>query len=174
MSTQKLGDDLMKVLKLDASGSNWVIYKDQFVWAIDARGLLDHVDGSIRELMKPTPTEKRATVGSGSKGAERVDSEGDFEVVEELTADDEKKSDGWKEKYRAWRLREAIVKQQIAATIPNSLFMKIRDKGTAHQIWLALTKDFQNKSRMVSMDLRRLQQQRCIEKGDVQAHFATL
>ena len=175
MSTQKLGDDLMKVLKLDASGSNWVIYKDRFVWAIDARGLLDHVDGSIREPMKPTPTEKRATVGSGSKGPERVDSEGDFEVVEELMADDEKKLDGWKEKYQAWRLGEAIVKQQIAATIPDSLFMKIQDKGTAHQIWLALTKDFQNKSRMVSMDLRRrLQQQRCIEKGDVRAHFATL
>jgi len=154
MSTQKLGDDLMKVPKLDASGSNWVIYKDRFVWAIDARGLLDHVDGSIREPTKPTPMEKRATVGSGSKGVERVDSEGDFEVLE-LTADDEKKLDGWKEKYRAWRLREAIIKQQIAATIPDSLFMKIRDKGTAHQIWLALTKDFQNKSRMVSMDLRR-------------------
>ncbi len=66
-------------------------------------------------------------------------------------------------------------KQQIAATIPDSLFMKIRDKGTAHQIWLALTKDFQNKSRMVSVDLRRrLQQQRCVEKEDIQAHFATL
>ena len=151
--SQKLGDDLMKVPKLDASGSNWVIYKDRFVWAIDARGLLDHMDGSIREPTKPTSTAK-VTAASGSKGVERANSEGDFEVVEELTADEEKRLEGWKEKYRAWRLREVIVKQQIAATIPDSLFMKIRDKGTAHQIWLALTKDFQNKSRMVSVDLR--------------------
>jgi len=53
--------------------------------------------------------------------------------------------------------------------------MKIRGKGTAHEIWEALTKDFQNKSRMVSVDLRRrLQQQRCADKGDVRTHFATL
>ena len=96
--SQKLGDNLMKVPKLDASGSNWVIYKDWFVWAIDARGLLDHVDGSIREPTKLTPTAK-ATAASGSKGVERADSEGDFEVVEELTADEEKRLEGWKEKY---------------------------------------------------------------------------
>jgi hypothetical protein len=53
--------------------------------------------------------------------------------------------------------------------------MKIQGKGTAYEIWQALTKDFQNKSRMVSVDLRRrLQQQRCAEKGDVRSHFATL
>jgi hypothetical protein len=130
--SQKLSDDLMKVPKLDASGNNWVIYKDRFVWAIDARGLLDHVDGSIREPTKPTPTAK-VMAASGPKGGERADSEGDFEV-EELTADEEKRLEGWKEKYRAWRLGEAIIKQQIAATISDSLFMKIRDKGTAHQI----------------------------------------
>ena len=53
--------------------------------------------------------------------------------------------------------------------------MKIWDKGTAPEIWQVLTKDFQNKSQMVSMDLRRqLQQQHCMEKGDVQTHFGTL
>jgi len=53
--------------------------------------------------------------------------------------------------------------------------MKIRDKGTACEIWEALQGDFQNKSRMVAVDLqRRLQQEHCAEKGDVQAHFAKL
>jgi len=53
--------------------------------------------------------------------------------------------------------------------------MKIRDKGTALEIWEALQQDFQNKSRMVAVDLRRrLQQERCVEKGDVQAHFTKL
>ena len=32
----KLGDDLMKVPKLDVGGVNWVIYKDRFLWAVDA------------------------------------------------------------------------------------------------------------------------------------------
>jgi len=68
-----------------------------------------------------------------------------------------------------------VVKQQIAATIPDSLFMKIRTKGTARDIWEALQKDFQSKSRMVSVDLqRRLQQQHYAEKGDVRSHFDTL
>src|ERR1700688_5179114 len=97
-----------------------VIYKDRFVWAVDARGLLDHVDGSTRERMKPIPKEK-GKAGGGSKGVRVTDSEGDFEVVEELTADEEKRLEGYKEKHQAWRLGEAIVKQQIAATIPRSL-----------------------------------------------------
>jgi hypothetical protein len=96
-------------------------------------------------------------------------------MVEDPTAEEKRKLEEWKEELRAWKQGEAIVKQQIAATIPDSLFMKIRDKGTAYEIWQALTKDFQNKSRMVSVDLRRrLQQQRCGEKGDVRAHFGTL
>ena len=49
----KLGDDLMKVPKLEASGTNWVVYKDRFLWSVDARGLLEHVDGSEREPVCP-------------------------------------------------------------------------------------------------------------------------
>ncbi len=74
---------------------------------------------------------------------------------------------------KEWKQGE--VKQQIAATIHDSLFMKIRNKGTALEIWEALQGDFQNKSQMVSVDLRQhLQQERCAEKGDVQAHFSKL
>jgi len=76
---------------------------------------------------------------------------------------------------KEWKQGEAIVKQQIAVTIPDSLFMKIWDKGTALEIWEALQWDFQNKSRMVAVDLRcHLQQEQCVEKGDVWAHFAKL
>ena len=49
---------------------------------------------------------------------------------------------------------EAPVKQLIASTIPDSLFMHIRDLPTAHQIWVAIVKDLERKSRMVSVDLR--------------------
>ena len=49
---------------------------------------------------------------------------------------------------------EAVVKQQIAGTIPDSLFMKIRGKGTVREIWDGLGDDFQKKSQMVSVDLR--------------------
>jgi hypothetical protein len=167
----KLGDDLMKVPQLNVAGTNWVVYKDRFTWAIDARGLLEHVDGSEREPTRPTLSGKKA--GGSSKEGE-VTGEG-FEMEEELTAEDEKKLEVWKKELRVWKLGEAVVKQQIAATIPDSLFMKIRTKGTAREIWEALKKDFQNKSRMISVDLRRrLQQQNCAEKGDIRLHFDTL
>ena len=133
-SSMKLGDDLMKVPKLDVSGNNWVIYKDRFTWAIDARGLLEHVDGSGREPTRPTLGGRKA--GGSSKEGQTA-KEGSL-VVDVLTAEDEKKLEVWMGKLRVWKLGEAVVKQQIAATIPDSLFMKIRNKGTAREIWEGL------------------------------------
>src|SRR5258707_9315010 len=105
MSTSmKLGDDLMKVLKLEVTGSNWVIYKTRFSWAIDARGLLEHIDGSAWEPIKPSISPKKAVAGGSEAGTS---------VVEELTEADEKKLEEWKERLRIWRLGEAVVKQQI-------------------------------------------------------------
>ena len=81
----------------------------------------------------------------------------------------------WKKEWKEWKQGEAIAKQQIAASIPDSLFMKIHMKETACAIWVELENHFQNWSHMVSVDLRwRLQDQKCLEKGDVVAHFTTL
>ena len=66
----KLGDDLMKVPKLEAGGTNWVIYKDRLLWSIDARGLLDHIDGSgeqpkcpVRPKFAPKRVEEGQEIG---------------------------------------------------------------------------------------------------------------
>ena len=155
MSTIKLGEDLMKIPQLDVAGTNWVIYKDRFLWAIDARGYLDHIDGSTAEPADPI---------SG-----RDDENKEFTAAE-TTAELE-----WKKELKIWKQGEAIVKQQIAATIPDSLFMKIRGKGNALEIWSSLTKEFEKKSRSVAVDLRkRLQDEYCSEKADVRAHFDKL
>jgi len=116
---------------------------------------------------------KKAVEGGSEAGAKT--GTGGTEVMEDLMEADEKRLEEWKEKLHIWKLGEAVVKQQIVATISDSLFMKIQGKGTVHEIWEALTKNFQNKSRMVSVNLRRrLQQQHCADKGDVQTHFAIL
>ena len=89
--------------------------------------------------------------------------------------EEERREREWKAELKDWRRGEAVVKQQVAATIPDSLFMKIRGRGTALEIWEALQAEFQNRSRMVSVDLRRrLQQEKCGEKGDVRGHFSRL
>lgn len=158
----------MKVPKLEAGGVNWVIYKDRFLWSIDACGLLEHIDGSDREpirLVKPSYTSKIDVSGNDTG----------VMVQTPFTADEEKEIKEWKVELKEWKQGEAVVKQQIATTISDSLFMKIRGKGTALEIWESLKGDFQNKSRMVSMDLRRrIQQERCAEKGDVRTHFSKL
>ncbi|KAF8807114.1 hypothetical protein BYT27DRAFT_7287784, partial [Phlegmacium glaucopus] len=41
----------------------------------------------------------------------------------------------WKKEVKEWKQGEAVVKQQIASSIPDSLFMKIRTQKTAYKIW---------------------------------------
>ena len=51
MSTSvKLGDEFLQIPKLEVSGTNWMIFKDHFTWALDARGILDHIDMAAMEL----------------------------------------------------------------------------------------------------------------------------
>jgi len=157
-TTSKLGDEFLCIPKLDVSGANWVLYKERFFWALDARAILDHVDGTGEEPVDPVPQPE------ASRDSEKPLSESERELDKE-----------WKRELREWKQSKAIAKQQIASSIPDSLFMKIRTKTTAYSIWKELENHFQNRSRMVSVDLRRrIQELRCAEKGDMLTHFATL
>jgi hypothetical protein len=153
----KLGDEFLRIPKLDVSGTNWVIFKDRFSWALDARGILDHIESATVEPPDP--------ISEGDRAKKPLAlNEGQLKLDEE-----------WKKELKEWRQAEAIAKQQIASSIPDSLFMKVRAKGTAYEIWTDLGKHFEKRSRMVSIDLRRrLQELRCAEKGDIVEHFATL
>ena len=165
-TTSKLGDEFLRIPKLDVSGTNWVIYKDRFTWSLDARGILDHIDGSGTEPADPLAT----STDPADPSVKPVRA-----IQGELSAEDKLLDLEWRKEMKEWKQGEAITKQQIASSIPDSLFMKIRDKGTARKIWTELENHYQSRSCMVSVDLRRrLQDQKCPEKGDVIAHFATL
>ena len=160
MSTStKLGDEFLCIPKLEVSGKNWVIFKDQFTWALDAQSMMDHIDGTGKEPKDPISEAVRAKV-----------------TEEKPLTDEQKKLEiEWKKEFKEWRQGEAIMKQQIASSIPDSLFMKIQDKGAAYNIWSELRKHFEKRSRMVSIDLRqRLQEIRCAEKGNITEHLITL
>ena len=120
----KLGDEFLRIPKLDVSGMNWVIFKDRFTWALDARGILDHIDGDSKEPDDPIPESDR----------ERP-----------LTEEQTKLDKEWKKDVKEWKQAEAITKQQIASSIPDSLFMKVRAKGTAYEIWMELGKHFEKR-----------------------------
>ena len=149
MSTStKLGNEFLWIPKLDVSGSNWVIFRERFIWALDARGIIDHIDGTGSEPIDPVPEKDRKEVLSA-----KLDSE-------------------WKRELREWRAGEAVAKQQVASSIPDSLFLKIRSNGSAFRIWKALGDHFEKRSQMVAIDLqRRIQNQRCGDKDDIVTHF---
>ena len=138
------------------AGINWVVYKDRFLWSVDTRGLLDHLEGTEKEPTDPIDAAARVAGKPLNEAQMLAEAE-------------------WKKAVKEWKQGEAVVKQQITGTILDSLFMKVRGKGTAREIWQALGDDFQKKSRMISVDLRRrLQQEKCVEKGDVRVHFSKL
>ena len=101
-TTTKLGDEFLCIPKLDIAGINWVVYKDRFLWSIDARGLRDHLEGTEVEPTDPIDAKIRADVKPLDEAQKLVDTE-------------------WKRAVKEWRQGEAVVKQQIAGTIPDSL-----------------------------------------------------
>ena len=115
MST-KLGNKFLQIPKLDISGSNWVIFKEHFIWTLDARGIIEHIDGTGSEPINPMPEKDCKEVLSAENG--KLDSE-------------------WKKELREWRAGEAVAKQQVASLIPDSLFLKICSNGSTFQIWKA-------------------------------------
>ena len=134
---------------------NWVIYKEHFFQVLDARGIIDHINRTGMEPADPVPEEAHMLNG--------------------LSTEQAKLDEGWKKELREWKSGEAIAKQKIACTIPDSLFLKIHSKGTALAIWKALENHFQKQSQMVVIDPhRRIQNQCCGDKDDIVAHLATL
>ena len=111
-STTELKNEFLCAPKLNVAGINWVVYKDRFLWSLDARGLLDHLEGTKEEPTDPIDAAIRSGMMALNKAQVLVDSE-------------------WKKAVKEWRQGEAVVKQQIAGTILDSLFMKIQGKGTA-------------------------------------------
>ncbi|KAI8968101.1 hypothetical protein BD414DRAFT_429666 [Trametes punicea] len=45
----KLRDDSICILRLELSGTNWVLYKDHLLWATDTKHCCGHLDGIMQE-----------------------------------------------------------------------------------------------------------------------------
>ena len=74
-----------------------------------------------------------------------------------------------------WGLGEAAVKQAIAASVPDSVFMHIKGNTRAMDVWNALRALFKGHTQMIIVDLcRQLQTSKCREDDNVCTHFDTL
>ena len=113
---------------------------------LDTRGIVDHIDGTSSEPADPVPE--------------------DAQKKENLSAEENKSDAEWKKELREWRSSKAVAKQQIASSIPDSLFLKIHSNRSMYKIWKALEDHYQKQFQMVAIDLhRRIQNQCCGDKG---------
>src|ERR1700677_3082778 len=136
-----MSDDLrISITKLIADGSNWVTYRDRMLWAIDSRGLAEHL------------TNAAMTVTYTAVG-----------LVGTVTPQ------------MRWDHDQAVVKQLIAASVPDTVFNSIKTGTTAKDVWDALKKLYEGCTMLITIDLgRRLQTTRCGEDENVREHFEKL
>ena len=144
----------LQVPTLNVDGSNWLYYKARVEWAVGSKGLTGHLSSLV-----PKPEDPAHGKDSSWKP----------------TTAEQKLVSEYPEKMKYWSKHNGYVKQVIAASLPESLFLRVQKEETAKSVWDTLTNLFQNRSRVIAIDLRRkLQETRCTEKGDLCAHFDKL
>ena len=61
--------------------------------------------------------------------------------------------DSFTKELNTYLQEQAIVFQQIASTIPDLLYLKIKSKATVKEAWDALKANFEKRSRMITIEL---------------------
>jgi hypothetical protein len=105
MSTGKLFEFFIHIPKLLPDGSNWVIFKDHFHFAATAGVLQKYLDG----------TDSKPTAPAFPVAGPML-----------LTAVQTEELEAYKASLSKWQVREAVLKQAIASTIPDSLFLDVQ------------------------------------------------
>jgi hypothetical protein len=133
-SNSKLLEFFTHIPKLEVDGSNWVIFKDRFLFAAAAASLKGHIDG----------TESAPVIITFSQVPGEALKEDQMEILKEQEM-----------RHTKWEVEENIVKQALASVIPDSLFTEVRRKEMAALMWDAVRDQREKKSRMVTIDMRR-------------------
>ncbi len=156
-STAKLGEYFSKLPACKADGTNWIFFRDRFLFAVDAAGLSEHFEDVATGGTSTEPVAPAVADPANPTTAEQT-----------LTRE-------YLQRRRIWKSEQAIIKQGIASVISDSLFLKVKGEATAKAMWEKVKTEYEKKSRMVTVDLRRkLQDERCVEGGDVKAHLTKL
>jgi hypothetical protein len=173
----KLGEYFVRLPKCNENGTNYIMYRDRFKFAAAAAGLEDHLDLLKMQPSMPVPPQP-AQAPVEAAADDNQDGEA-TQPAPQLT--DEQRREygnalrGYAKAMDDWKSGEAIVKQGIAQSIPDSLFLKVKDEETAAKMWAKVRDEFEKKSRMMVVDLRRkMQEERCAEGQDVKEHLTKL
>ena len=113
---------------------------------IRARSLYGHLDGTVVKLDKPNAKPDTSPVRPEGAGPP-------MEGPKQLTAEQVGLIEKYTKELNQYLQEQAIVFQQIASTIPNSLYLKIKGKPTVKEAWDALKANFERWSRMITIEL---------------------
>ena len=112
---------------------------------IRARGLYGHLDSTIVKPDKPNAN--LDTSPAGPEGAAPP-----TEGPKQLTAEQVGLIEKYTKELNEYLQEQAIFFQQIALTIPDSLYLKIKGKPTVKEAWVPLKADFE-RSHMITIEL---------------------
>ena len=148
--TIKLGDEFLKVPKLEANGKDWPIWKSHLELSVVARGLMGYLDGTMPMLV---------SIADGQSPGWTP------------TTAEQKLIDAHPKKLADWMECDAVVKQ-IAVAILNMLFMKVMRKTTAKEYYDILKVEFEGRLLVISVEQRRkLGEMKLKENGDARNHI---
>jgi len=148
----KVGDRVLEVPKLDASGKPWPLWKKRLEVSLTARGLIGYLYGTKKAPVNPADGKAVAWIPVKPEELQAVE---DYEIA-----------------LGKWVEEDAIVQQQIAVTIPDSIFIDLMSKQTAHEYFEVLCKKFGNRSLVIGVETRRqLGELKLKEGADARAHF---
>ena len=132
---------------------------------IRARSLYGHLDGTVVKPDKPDAKPDTSPVGPEGAGPPT-------EGPKQLTAEQVGLIEKYTKELNQYLQEQAIVFQQIASTIPDSLYLKIKGKPTVKEAWDALKADFERRSHMITIELRKqLHDTCCAKNGNICTHF---
>ena len=148
----RAGDRVLEVLKLDASGRQWPIWRRRLKVSLAAQGLIGYLHGT--KLMPIDPVQGQSPVWIPTTTEEGG-------AVCEYEASRQK-----------WVKEDALVKQQISVTLPDSLFIDIMSKDTSYECFEVLKNKFKNRSLVVAVEkCRQLGELKLKDSRDARAHF---
>ena len=148
----RAGDRVLEVPKRDASGRQWPIWRRQLKVSLAARGLIGYLHGTKLMLIDPVQGQSPAWIPTTTE---------EKEAVREYKASRQK-----------WVKEDALVKQQISVTLPDSLFIDIMSKDTSHECFEVLQNKFKNWSFVVAVEKRcQLGELKLKDSRDARAHF---
>ena len=139
----KLGNDFLRVPRLPADSKGFIVWKERLELSVCAHRLYGHLDGTVTKPDKPDEKLIESPVTVAVKPEVGPAREGQGSTSKELTTEQVSLIEKYTKDLNQYLQEQAIVFQQIASTIPDFLYLKIKGKPTMKEAWDALKADFE-------------------------------